>query len=123
MSALTNDPRIWIGVPSALFALGHYAPAEAGANAVPLAIWAGLFGLAMADLTARSGTLGPAIAVHFVNNALAILFVSFKGDLSGLAWFTLPSAMDDVAPVRAALPVDLLMLIVTWLAARVALRR
>ncbi|SCM69073.1 hypothetical protein SAMN05421764_103148 [Donghicola eburneus] len=123
LSALTNDPRIWIGVPSALFALGHYAPAEAGANAVPLAIWAGLFGLAMADLTARSGTLGPAIAVHFVNNALAILFVSFKGDLSGLALFTLPSAMDDVAPVRAALPVDLLMLLVTWLAARVALRR
>lgn len=123
LSAFTKDPRIWIGLPTVLFALGHYAPAHAGANAMPLAIWAGLFGLAMADLTARSGTLGPAIAVHFVNNVAAILFVSYKGDLSGLALFTLPTGVDEVAPVRAALPVDVLMLLVTWLAARVTLRR
>ena len=123
LSAFTKDHRIWIGLPAVLFALGHYAPAQAGANAMPLAIWAGLFGLAMADLTARSGTLGPAIAVHFVNNVAAVLFVSYKGDLSGLALFTLPTGVDEVAPVRAALPVDLLMLLVTWLAARVTLRR
>lgn len=123
LSAFTKDPRIWIGLPAVLFALGHYTPAEAGANAVPLAIWAGLFGLAMADLTARSGTLGPAIAVHLVNNVAAVLFVSYKGDLSGLALFTLPTGVDAVEPVRAALPVDLLMLLVTWLAARVTLRR
>lgn len=123
LSAISRDPRLWIGLPSALFALGHYMPAETGANAIPLALWAGAFGIAMGDLTARAGTLAPAIAVHFVNNAAAILLVSYQGDLSGLALYTLPVSVADVEPVRAALPVDILLLVVTWLAARVALRR
>ncbi|NVO26373.1 CPBP family intramembrane metalloprotease [Donghicola sp. C2-DW-16] len=123
LSVINRDPRVWIGLPALLFALGHYSPATAGPNAVPLALWAGAFALAMADLTARSGTLGPAIAVHFVNNVFAMVIISYQGDLSGLALFTLPMSMDDAEPVRAALPVDIMMLLVTWLAARLALRR
>lgn len=123
LSVLNRDPRIWIGIPVALFALAHYSPAAAGPNAVPLALWSGAFGLMMADLTARSGTLGPAIAVHFVNNAYAMVCISYQGELSGLALFTLPVTLHDSEPVRAALPVDLLMLLISWLTARLALRR
>ena len=65
LAARFHSPLIWMVLPSALFALGHYLPAEAGENALMVALWAGVFGILMADLTARSGSLGPAIAVHF----------------------------------------------------------
>ncbi|GAA0290229.1 CPBP family intramembrane glutamic endopeptidase [Rhodovulum strictum] len=121
LAARFQSPLIWIGLPAALFALGHYQPGIAGGNAVMVTLWAGLFGIAAADLTARSGTLGPAIALHFVNNAVAILVVALDGPISGLALYTYPFAADDPALVPLFL-VDLGVLGVSWLAARVALR-
>ncbi|MEO1363377.1 MAG: CPBP family intramembrane glutamate endopeptidase, partial [Pseudomonadota bacterium] len=76
-----------------------------------------------ADLTARSGTLGPAIAVHFFNNVQAILLASPRGEMSGLALFVMPFGMGDEAQMAALMPVDLGWMIVAWLAARLALRR
>jgi membrane protease YdiL (CAAX protease family) len=67
LAARFNAPLIWMVLPSVLFAAGHYLPAEAGENALMVALWAGVFGILMADLTARSGSLGPAIAVHLWN--------------------------------------------------------
>ncbi|MBV1926623.1 MAG: CPBP family intramembrane metalloprotease, partial [Rhodobacteraceae bacterium] len=64
LAARFSNPLIWMVLPSALFAWGHFAPDEVGQNAVLIAVWAGVFGLLAADLTARSGTLGPAIALH-----------------------------------------------------------
>ncbi len=43
--------------------------------------------------------------------------------LSGLALYLTPFDMSDGAEVRAWLPVDFAMMIVSWLAARLALRR
>jgi hypothetical protein len=82
-----------------------------------------IFGLLMADLTARSGTLGPAIAVHLVNNVSAMLIVSMPDELSGLALYLSPFSMADEAELRAWLPVDFAWMLVSWLAARLALRR
>ena len=62
LAARFRTPLIWMLVPSALFALGHYQPDVAGENAVMMAVGAVYFELLMADLTARAGTLGPAIA-------------------------------------------------------------
>lgn len=123
LAARFRSPLIWMVLPSALFALGHYLPAEAGENAVPVALWAGVFGLLMADLAARSGSLGPAIAVHFWNNVSAILIVSLPEDLSGLALYLAPFSMDDPAAMRTWLPVDFALMLVSWLAARLAIRR
>lgn len=123
LAARFRSPLIWIGVPSLLFAMGHYLPVEAGANAVPIAIWAGVFGLLMADLTARAGTLGPAVAVHFMNNLGALLIVSLPDSLSGLALYTTPFSMADSDRILAYLPLDFLGMIVFWLAARLAIRR
>ena len=77
----------------------------------------------MADLTARAGTLGPAIAVHFVNNVTAILIVSMPDNLSGLALYLSPFSLADTEAVRAWLPVDFGFMLVSWLTARLAIRR
>jgi membrane protease YdiL (CAAX protease family) len=123
LAARFASPVIWLVVPSVFFAWGHYAPQSAGAHAMHLAVWAGLFGLAMADLTARAGTLGPAIAVHFVNNAQALLFVSLPDSLSGLSLYTLPFDLTDSTMVDDLLPVEYMMILLYWLAARLAMRR
>jgi hypothetical protein len=123
LAARFRSPLIWLGVPSALFGLAHYMPAQAGENAILIAVWSGLFGLLMADLTARSGTLGPAIALHFANNATALLIVSLPDTMSGLSLFTAPFSMADAEALRAWMPVEFASMFVTWLVARLALRR
>ncbi len=123
LAARFRSPVIWMGLPSALFALGHYAPATAGDNAILITIWAFVFGLLTADLTARSGTLGPAIALHFFNNASALLVVALPDNLGGLALFHLPYQMSDTDVIRQWLYVDFAVMIVAWLTARIAIRR
>ncbi len=123
LGARFRSPLVWMGIPSLLFAIGHYQPAEAGENAVLILVWAGLFGLLMADLTARAGSIGPALAVHFFNNVTALLITSLPDALGGLALWHTPFGMADTAQLRAWLPVDFAMMIISWLAARLALRR
>lgn len=123
LGARFRSPLVWMVIPSALFALGHYQPGEAGENAVMIAVWAGVFGLLMADLTARAGTIGPALAVHFVNNVTALVFTSLPDSLGGLALYHTPFGMADAEMLRAWLPVDFAVMFVSWLAARLALRR
>ncbi|WP_368039900.1 lysostaphin resistance A-like protein [Ruegeria atlantica] len=123
LAARFRSPIIWLGVPSILFAVGHYAPGAAGDNALLVAVWSGLFGFLAADLTARSGTLGPAIALHLFNNIVALLFISLPDGLSGLALYLLPYDMSDTGVLRQWLYVDFAVMIVSWLTARVALRR
>lgn len=123
LAARFRSPVIWLGVPSILFAAGHYAPGAAGDNALLVAVWSGMFGLMAADLTARAGTLGPAIALHLFNNMVALLFVSLPDGLSGLALYLLPYDMSDTGALRQWLYVDFAVMIVSWLTARVALRR
>ncbi len=114
---------VWMVLPSVLFALGHFQPGEAGDNALIIAAWSGVFGLLMADLTARAGTLGPAIAVHLVTNVASLLLVSLPDSLNGLALYTVPYDIADTGALRAWLPGDFAMLLVSWLAARLAIRR
>lgn len=114
---------VWMVLPSLLFALGHYLPAEAGENALLIALWSFVFGMFTADITARAGTLGPAIAMHLFNNMVALLIVALPGSLSGLSLYLLPYDMADTESLRAWLAVDFAVMFVAWLAARVALRR
>lgn len=123
LAARFKQPLIWIGLPSIVFALGHLDPVSAGENAWLIALWAGVFGALMADLTARAGTLGPAIAVHFFNNFSAILITSTPEIMSGLSLYVLPHGMDDVELMRQWLKVDLLMIVIFWLIGRLAIRR
>ena len=123
LAARFKSPVAWLFLPSLLFGLGHYMPAEAGDNAWLISLWAICFGCAMADLTARAGSLGPAIAVHFVNNVIALLLVASPSSLNGLALFLLPYEMSDTEALPAWLLVDATFVLVAWLTARLAIRR
>lgn len=123
LAARFTNPAIWIFVPSFIFGLVHYAPSIYGENAIFVAGWAFLFGLAAADITARSGSLGPAIAMHFVNNIIGILIVGTPGHLSGLALTVLPFGPDNTELVRQSMLVELPALLCMWLAARLAIKR
>ena len=108
-------------VSSALFGLAHWAPQAAGDNAAAYMAWAFAFGLAAADLTARTGTLGAALGLHMANNAFALLVLALAGPGSGLALWHLP--LDAASPELAALlPAEFASLLVAWLAARLVLR-
>lgn len=122
LAARFAHPAIWMGVPSALFALGHYLPEDYGANAWAVAAWAGMFGLLAADLTARTGTLGAALALHFANNLGSLLLVGFERNLDGLALWS--RSIDLAAPgvLGPALAVDFALMVTSWLLARLVLR-
>lgn len=122
LAARFAHPVVWMVAPSALFGLLHHQPELLGDAAWLVVVWAALFGLATADLTARSGTLGPAIALHLVNNISAILLTAPAGSFDGLALSTYPLGPDHTDLLLAWMPVDLMLLLCSWLAARLALR-
>ena len=122
LAARFRSPLVWMVAPAAIFGLLHYRP-DAGANGWLIMAWAAGFALAAADLTARAGTLGPAIALHFVTNASALLILSAEGTLSGLALFRLQIDMADPVALRPYLMIDAMLILIGWLAARLAIRR
>ncbi|MEL7014291.1 MAG: CPBP family intramembrane glutamic endopeptidase [Pseudomonadota bacterium] len=122
LAAQFRQPLVWIAIPSVLFGLLHYSPALAGENAWMLVLWAALFGVAAADLTARSGTLGPALALHFINNVFAILFAAPEGNLDGAALYTFPLELDTPGLAGTVLPLEILMTLCAWLCCRLAIR-
>ncbi len=122
LAARFASPVIWIVLPSVLFGALHYSSADYGDAAWLVALWATAFGIFAADLTARTGTLGPAIALHFVNNVSALLFMSLDGPLSGLALYTLQIDVNDPQVIMPLLWVDATMMVVSWIAVRLALR-
>jgi CAAX protease family protein len=122
LAARFRSPVIWMLVPAALFGVGHYLPETAGSNATTIALWAVVFGLLMSDLTARSGTLGPAIAVHFSNNISAMILTATPDEMSGLALYVLPFGISDEEQMAMWLPVDFGFMFVSWLTARLAIR-
>ncbi len=123
LAAQFRSPLIWIGVPSVIFAFLHHDPGMMGDNAMVVVLWALVFGIVAADITARAGTLGPAIALHFVNNIAAILLVAPEGNFDGLALYNFPFSLEDWGAVWVWAPIDLMVLFCSWLTARLAIRR
>jgi membrane protease YdiL (CAAX protease family) len=134
LAARHPSPWVWMVLPNLLFAAAHYAPEMSYPEAVQYLIWAFFFGVAASDLTARSGTLGPAIGFHLVNNALVfLLYGEAQGPDSGLALFlfapdpgmaVLPEAAFEEAPAIDYLFLsDLAGIVMLWAAARIAIWR
>lgn len=104
---------VWMLVPSALFASLHWNPAAG--NAAWLVIGTTfLFALIVADLTARTGSLGAAIGLHFANNAYGILVISMQGSLTGLAKWVTPFELGESGPVIFSLGLNVVMLVLLW---------
>lgn len=123
LAARFDHPLLWMIAPAFLFGALHYAPEQMGENALLIAFTAGVFGLMMADITARAGTLGPAIAIHLANNTMPILLMGYVDDMSGLALYVTPLNLQDPDLVWTWLPYDLGWMFVSWLTARLVLRR
>lgn len=123
LAARFMHPAVWMVLPSVLFGFLHLSPETYGDNAVIIALWAVGFGIVAADLTARVGNLGPAIALHFVNNVSALLIMAMSGHWDGLALLHVPYGPDDTDIVRTALLIEGPVLLCLWLAARIAIRR
>lgn len=122
LSARSRSPTLWMVLPSALFGALHYAPGQNGAAALWIALWATAFGLFAADLTARAGNLGPALAFHLTNNITAMFLVGLYGQLDGLSLFTIVINLRDMGEVAPYLAIDSLSMLTAWLLARLTLR-
>lgn len=120
LAALSRHPILWMGVPSALFGLIHFDPTVPAYSGWAYVVWAAALGVVCADVTARSGTLGPALAIHFINNISAMLVLASDEWLYGAALFIWPTYGEPWVPW---LPYDGLFLFTIWLCARLAIRR
>ena len=122
LAARFRSPLVWMVLPALVFGLAHYSAQQYGAVAWLVVAWSALFGLAAADLTARTGNLGAAVGLHFANNASAVLMVGLKGNLGGLALYTSTADPGDPGGALWFLVIDTVSLAIGWLSARLILR-
>ncbi len=118
LAATARSPIVWLGLPALLFGLLHSWNTDDPQGALIYIAITFVLGLMLGDLTARTGTLGPAIAIHLVNNAMGILILGNEGLLDGLALYVLPVEGAFVPPLWSSL----LSLLCVWLTARIVLR-
>lgn len=134
LAAQSQSRWVWMGIPSLLFGLLHYGNGAGPAEGLLWAAWAAGLGFACADLTARAGTIGPAIALHFVNNAFVFLLYGMQGGPdSGFALWLFPfedsgafdQSLDQLLTPWAVwdVTVSAAFLWIMWLAARIGLGR
>jgi membrane protease YdiL (CAAX protease family) len=122
LGARSRSPLVWMVLPSALFGMLHYAPADFGPNAIWPVLWAFTFGCMAADLTARTGNLGAALGLHFATNFAGMFLVGLYGNLDGLSLYTLVINTRDTGALGPYLAQDFLAMAVSWLLARLMLR-
>ena len=85
LAARFRSPLAWALVPSLAFGALHWDGAAYGADAWLAVAAATAVGLALADVTARTGNLSAAIGLHFANNVAALLVVAMPGPTAALA--------------------------------------
>lgn len=94
---------VWLLLPSLIFGCLHFDPARFGTNAYIIIAVTTLFGIIAADVTVRTGNLGAAIGLHFMNNFQAMLLLSLNGTLNGLSLFVTKTHVSDHETVRSML--------------------
>ena len=109
---------VWMVVPSVLFGLVHYAPDEMGGAVWMVVFVTGFFGLLLADLTARSGSIGMAWGLHFANNLLAMFLFTTGEALDGLALYRLPFGPKDTEVMTDMLGLDVAGMVLVWAVCR-----
>ena len=123
LAARFRSPWVWMVLPSVVFGLMHLDPAGQGPNAWWIVAATTLFGLAAADLTRVTGSIGAAWGFHFANNFAALLILGLDGALSGLARWTTPFGADDVETLRPLMVQDMLVTVIVWALIRLALAK
>ncbi len=132
LAAVFSHPAAWLILTNLAFGLAHWQTGAGGGASFQYVLWSFVFGLVASDLTARAGNLGPAFAVHLANNAFAFLLYGERGgDASGYAFFLFPPQSMGTAFAGEGLDayftwqlaLELLILGLIWLAARLGLQR
>lgn len=122
LAARFRSRLIWMGLPAVLFAAGHWNPAL-GQSSWLLIGSTLVFALIATDLVERTGSIGAAIGLHFVNNSFAILLVSTQGTITGLSLFTSPMPPPGSGEMALMLGLDVVALLVLWRILRAVLDR
>lgn len=123
LAARFGSPLVHMLVPSLLFGILHFDPVTMGSNAWAMVGSTAFFGLIAADLTVATGTIGAAWGLHFANNVVALLLISTKGTITGLALYVTPYAASEVTITGPLLMADLSLIIAVWFVLRLLLRR
>ena len=74
-------------MPSLIFGAFHWNPVTYGVNAWMVVGTTTLMGLILSDITARFGSLSPAMGLHFANNLVVMVLMNSPGQLSGLSLY------------------------------------
>ena len=91
-------PVVWLLLPSILFGAAHLPNGETLTDGALWAVWAGFLGLACADLTARTGSIGAAVGLHLANNLFAMVVIAEPGmPGSGVALWLFEEPLTDLA--------------------------
>ena len=122
LAALNLHKSVWVLLPAILFGLLHYDPIVMKSAAPWVVLWSICFGVLAGDLTARSGTLGPAVAFHFAINFLSIGVVGIGDYLGGLNLYFYPFSITDTSKLIAYLPLDTIGMLLAYFFVRLALR-
>ena len=117
LAARFSAKWVWLFVPSLLFGLLHYMPAETAGPGLLYVASTTLFGIIAADLTARTGSIGAAWGLHFANNCLAILVVVYLGAASGLGLYS-AGTIEDALTLSPLLLLDVGVLVLLWMVIR-----
>ncbi|MCY3875011.1 MAG: CPBP family intramembrane metalloprotease [Rhodobacteraceae bacterium] len=105
LAARFSSRWMWWFLPSFVFGALHFDPETFGRNAPLAALATMVFGLIAGDVTARSGSIGIAVGLHFANNIFALCLFGLDNHLSGLSLYVLPD------PARQAAEFGLLSIV------------
>ncbi|MEM1235811.1 MAG: CPBP family intramembrane glutamic endopeptidase [Pseudomonadota bacterium] len=106
----------WMIIPSLIFAAAHTDPASQGGNWWAVVAITFAFAMVASDITARTGSLGAAWGLHFINNCQAILIFSLAGPLSGLSLGSvgIPASAPAALPLIGIDAVALALIYLIW---------
>ncbi|SDY34392.1 hypothetical protein SAMN05444004_101193 [Jannaschia faecimaris] len=117
LAARFQSPLVWMLIPSLAFGALHLDP-TAGVDKAWIILPPTLFGLIAADLTRVTGSIGLAWGLHFLNNCSAILLMSLKGNLSGLALYTTPFGAEDLSLWDPLVWQEMAITVIVWACVR-----
>lgn len=118
-----DNALLWMGLPAALFGLSHYSSALPFETTLQHVIWTTAFGLAAADLTARTGNLGAAIGFHFCFNLPLVVLYAIPGEVSGFSLLAIPESLAREPRTVVSLALDLFYVWMLWMVCRISVRR
>ncbi|QMU57218.1 MAG: CPBP family intramembrane metalloprotease [Boseongicola sp.] len=114
LAAISQKPIVWMGLSALAFGLVHYNPGASASERWIVIGYATIFGFLASDLTARTGSIGPAWGFHMINNVSGLLIIAPAAGPSGLGLWRSEAALDDMTLLVPTVFIQLLATILVW---------